>query len=249
MLIVVPMDMNSKALQMKMHKKMEEACHRMLTCNPSKYGMIVRVPQFFLEKDFIKNMPYAERSDEDDIPFWARMPFHLECEAVDEDHLKQILAYMYRAKCFQALFWEAEFYYKIPRLDASAGEERSTLAGILMRHIALVRSMGSFIIKGLVHPDRRFPLIKFNDDEPNKVSILVDRLVRELMMGKKIHGTKAWILIAQTQDGCWVGYYRFGVGNDGHKIAGIGMVRIFVCPYEVPSAWPRLQQCRDQRLN
>ncbi len=216
MLIGVPTDMDSKALQMKMHKKMEEVCHRMLTCNPSKYGTIIRIPQFILEKDFIKNTPYVEQSDEDDIPFWARMPFHLECEVVDEDHLEQILAYMYQAKRFQALFGEAAFYYNNPGLDASAGE-RSTLAGILMRHIAMVQSMGHFVIKGLVHLDRRFPLTKFDDDEPDKVSILVDRLVRELMMGKKIHGTKAWILIAQTQDRHWVEYYRFGVGNNGHK--------------------------------
>ncbi len=216
MLIGVPTDMDSKALQIKMHKKMEEACHRMLTCNPFKYGTIVRVPQFILEKDFIKNTPCAEQSNEDDIPFWACMPFHLECEAVDEDHLEQILAYMYRAKCFQALLGEAAFYYKNPGLNALAGE-RSTLAGILMRHIAMVQSMGHFVIKGLVHPDHRFPLTKFDDDEPDEVSILVDRLVRELMMGKKIHGTKALILIAQTQDRRWVGYYHFGVGNNGQK--------------------------------
>ena len=78
MLIGVPTDMDSKALQMKMHKKMEESHHRILTRNPSKYGTIVRVPKFVLEKDFIKIMPYAEQSDEDDISFWACMPFHLE---------------------------------------------------------------------------------------------------------------------------------------------------------------------------
>jgi hypothetical protein len=197
LLIGVLTDVDSEALQMKIHKKMEEACHRMQTCNPSKYGTIVRAPQFVLEKDFIKNTPYAERSNKDDIPFWACMPFHLECEAVNEDNLKQILAYMYQAKCFHTLLGEAAFYYKNPGLNASAGE-RSTLAGILMRHIAIVRSMGCFVIKGLVHTDRRLPLTKFDDDEPDKVIVLVDRLVRELMMGKKIHGTKAWILIAQT---------------------------------------------------
>ncbi len=57
----------------------------------------------------------------------------------------------------------------------------------------MVQSMGHFVIKGLVHPDHRSPLTKSDDDEPDKVSVLVDRLVRELMMGKKIHGTKAWI--------------------------------------------------------
>ncbi len=82
------------------------------------------------------------------------MPFHLEYEAVDEDHLKKILAYMYQAKCFHALFGEAAIYYKNLGLNALAGE-RSTLAGFLMRHIAMVGSMGRFVIKGLVHPDRR----------------------------------------------------------------------------------------------
>ena len=112
MLIDVPMDVDSKALQTKMHEKMEEACHRMLTCNLSRYGMIVRVPQLVLEKDFIKNMPYVEQSDEDDIHFWACMSFYLECEVVDEDHLEQILAYMYQAKRFHALLGEVAFYYK-----------------------------------------------------------------------------------------------------------------------------------------
>jgi hypothetical protein len=62
MLIGAPTNVDSKALQIKMHKKMEEAHHRMLTCFPSRYGTIVRVPQFVLEKDFIKNTPYVERA-------------------------------------------------------------------------------------------------------------------------------------------------------------------------------------------
>ena len=94
----------------------------MLTCNPSKCGTSVRVPQFILEKDYTKKTPYAERSDNNDDPFWARMPFHLECKALKEDHLEQILAYMYRTKCFHTLIGEAAFHYKNPGLDASAGE-------------------------------------------------------------------------------------------------------------------------------
>ena len=78
---------------------------------------------------------------------------------------------MYHTKRFQALFGKAGFYYKNSGLDALAGE-RSTLAGVLMRHIAMVRSMGRFVIKGLVHPDRRFPITKFDDDEPEEVASL-----------------------------------------------------------------------------
>jgi hypothetical protein len=215
-LIRIPADVDPEALQMKIHKKMEEACQMTLACNPSKYGMIAKVPKFVLEKDFIKNTPYMEWSDKDDIPFWDCMPFHLKCVAVDEGHLEQILACMYQAKRFQVIFGEAAFYYKNPGPDALVGE-RSTLVGILMRHIAMVRSMGHLPIRGLHHPDRRSSLTKFDDDDPDDIDIHVDRLVRELMMEKKIHGTKVWTLIAQTQDGRWVGYHCFGVGNEGHK--------------------------------
>jgi hypothetical protein len=112
MLVGVLTDVDPKSLQMKMHKKMEEAHQKMLARNPSKYGTIAKVPKFVLEENFIKNTPYAEWSDKDNIPFWACMPFHLECVAVNEDHLEQILAYMYQAKCFQVLLGEAAFYYK-----------------------------------------------------------------------------------------------------------------------------------------
>ncbi len=56
--------------------------------------------------------------------------------------------------------------------------------------------MGHFYIRGLYCLDCRFPLTKFDNNEPDKVSIRIDCLVRELMMEKKIHGTKVWTLIA-----------------------------------------------------
>jgi hypothetical protein len=184
--------------------------------NPFKYGTITKVPKFVLEKDFIKNTPYKEPSDENDIPFWAWMPFHLKCIANDEDHLEPILAYMYQSKQFQRLFRVAAFYYKNPGPDASAGE-RSTLVGILMRHIAMVQSMGHVYLKGLYHLDCCFPLTKFDSNEPDKVSGCIDCSVRELKMEKRIHGTKVLTLIAQTSDRRWAGYYCYGVGNNAHR--------------------------------
>ncbi len=35
-------------------------------------------------------------------------------------------------------------------------------------------------------------------------------------MEKKVQGTKVWTLIAQTPDGGWMGFYRFGMGNNPH---------------------------------
>ena len=216
MLIGVPTDLDAEALQVCLKTKMEEARLKMVERNQFKYGSITKVPNFVLEKDFIKNTPYTERSEEDDIPFWAKMPFHLEYVSTDEDHLDQILAYMYRAKRFQGIFGEAAFYYKNPGPEASAGE-RNVLAGILMRHIAMVRSIGRVYIKGITHPDRAFPLTRYDEEEPTEVDFGVSRSVREIMMEKKIHGSKIWILLAQTTDGRWAGYYRFGIGNEDHK--------------------------------
>jgi hypothetical protein len=44
----------------------------------------------------------------------------------------------------------------------------------------------------------------------------VTRSVREIMMEKKVQGTKVWVLIAQIPDGQWAGYFCFGIGNDAH---------------------------------
>jgi hypothetical protein len=68
-LVGVPTDLDMGALQLVLNKKMEEARKKMVAKNPYKHGSITKVPQFILEKDFIKHTPYAEQSDDDDIPF------------------------------------------------------------------------------------------------------------------------------------------------------------------------------------
>ncbi len=75
-----------------------------------------------LEKNFNKNTPYAEQSDSDNIPFWARMSFHLEYLAEDEDRLEQVLAYMYSTKWFQMLFGEVAFYHQNSDIHKSVGK-------------------------------------------------------------------------------------------------------------------------------
>ena len=106
--------------------------------NPYKYGAITKVPEFVLERDFIKHTPYAEWSEEDDLPFWAKMPLHLEYLLKDKDMLKHILAFMYPTKQFQGILGEAAFYHWNPRFDSMAGDWE-ILTGVLMRHIAMVR--------------------------------------------------------------------------------------------------------------
>jgi hypothetical protein len=59
------MDVEAEGLQMKMQEKMEETHLKMIDQNRFRYGRIVKVPKFVLEKDFIKNTPCAEQSDED----------------------------------------------------------------------------------------------------------------------------------------------------------------------------------------
>jgi hypothetical protein len=121
-LVGVPMDMCTNSLQQVLRTKMEEAREKMVKKNPFKSGTINKVPHFVLECNFNKNTPYVERSEEDNISFWLRTPYHLEYILVMEEQLELILHYMYRSKRFQILFGEGAFYYKNPRMEASGSE-------------------------------------------------------------------------------------------------------------------------------
>jgi hypothetical protein len=107
--------------------------------NPYKYGAITKVPEFVLEWDFIKHTPYAKWSKEDDISFWAKMPLHLEYLLKDKDMLKHVLAFMYHTKQFQEILGATSFYHWNPRFDSTTGD-CEILSGVLMCHIAMVRS-------------------------------------------------------------------------------------------------------------
>jgi hypothetical protein len=113
-LMGVPTDIDLDSLQTIMETKMEEAQAKMVKKNPSKYGAIRRAPGFTLVADFIKNTPFAERSNKDKIPFWAKMPYHIECLVILEDKIKAILAFMYRIKQFQGLFGEVRSTSRTP---------------------------------------------------------------------------------------------------------------------------------------
>jgi hypothetical protein len=56
-----------------------------------------------------------------------------------------------------------------------------------------------------------------DEDDPDEIEVKVNRSVREIMMGKKIQGTKMWVLIAQQTDGRWVGFFWYGIGNNAHR--------------------------------
>jgi hypothetical protein len=95
-LVGTPTDVDANALQLLLKGKMEEACQKMVAKKPYKYGSITKVPEFVLKRDFIKHTPYAKQSKGDDIPFWAKMPFHLEYLAINKDALEHILAFIYQ---------------------------------------------------------------------------------------------------------------------------------------------------------
>ena len=143
------------------------------------------------------------------------MPFHLKHLKTNEDDLEHILAFMYRTKRFQGLFGEASFYHQNPGMDSTAGK-REILAGVLMLCIAMVRSTSRVLLKGLAKPDRPHILYQLDEEDPEEIDIEITRTVREIMMEKKIQGSKVWILIGQLADGHWAGYFHYGIGNDPH---------------------------------
>jgi hypothetical protein len=85
-----------------------------------------------------------------------------------------------------------------------------------MRHNAMVHSMSRVTLKGLCHPHRKHLIQCMDEDDPTEKEVEVSRSVHELMMEKKIHGTKVWVLIAQIPNGRWVGFFCYGIGNNVH---------------------------------
>jgi hypothetical protein len=215
-LVGVPTNLDANALQLLLKGKMEDARQKMVVKNPYKYGAITKVPEFILERDFIKHSPYAEQSKEDDIPFWAKMPLHLEYLLKDKDMFKHILAFMYCTNQLQRILGEAAFCHWNPGFDSMAGDQK-ILAGVLMRHIAMVWSTSRVILKGLTKPDRPHVIQQLDDEDPEEVDMEIKMSVWEIMMEKKIQGTKVWVLIGQIPDGRWVDYFPYGVRNNLHR--------------------------------
>jgi hypothetical protein len=142
------------------------------------------------------------------------MPLHLDYILKDKDMLKHILVFMYHTKQSQRILGKVTFYHPNPKFDSMAGDHE--ILGVLMCHIAMVRSTSLVILKGLTKPNRPHIIQHLDNKDPEEVDMEVKRLVWEIMMEKKIQGTKVWVLIAQIPDSCWAGYFCYGVGNDLH---------------------------------
>ncbi len=85
-----------------------------------------------------------------------------------------------------------------------------------MRHIAMVRSTSRVILKGLTKPDWHHVIQRLDAADPEEVDVEVMRSILEIMMEKKVQGTKVWVLIAKTPDGRWASYFCFRIGNDAN---------------------------------
>jgi hypothetical protein len=216
-LVGVPTNVDSESLGCTLCATMEEARITMVNKNPPKFGAIDKTPRFALSTDFVKNTPYAERSDDNKIPFWAKTPWHLECRESDEGHIEAILSYMYRSGRMAFILDKASFHHLNPGSDATAGE-RDINAGIVTRHIAMIRSMGRVNLKGLNSPDKPALLQRFDNEYPTKLDKEVNKLVRDVLMREcRTDKTLVWCLVAHSREHEWVGYYRKGVGNDSHQ--------------------------------
>jgi hypothetical protein len=153
----------------------------MVKRNPSKFGAIDKTLRFALSTDFVKNMPYEERSDDDKIPFMAKAPWHLECRESDEGPIEAILSYMYQSDRMSRILGKADFYHLNPGPDATA-TERDINAGIVTRHIAMISLMGRVNLKELKNPDRPALLQRFDNKDPTKMDKEVNKSVRDVLM-------------------------------------------------------------------
>jgi hypothetical protein len=183
----VPTDVDSGSLTRILRTDMEEARLRMVARNPSKFGAISLTPKkFALVMDFVKYTPYKERSMETNpntIPFWLKMPWHIECHTSDEPKIDALLSYMDRTNCLAQLFGEAAFHHVNLGPKATAGE-RDTNVGVVTRHIAMVWSVGRVSLKGLNNPDKGVLLKRFDGKDLEELDAKVIKTVHEIMMHK-----------------------------------------------------------------
>jgi hypothetical protein len=216
-LVGVPTDVDSESLGCTLRATMEEACITMVNKNPLKFRAIDKTPRFALSMDFAKNTPYAEHSNDDKILFWAKTPWHLECRESGEGHIKAILSYMYRSGRMACIPGKAAFHHLYPGSDTTAGE-CDINAGIVTRHIAMIRLMGRVNLKGLKNPNKPVLLHRFDDEDPTELDKEVNKLVRDVLMREcRTDKTLVWCLVAHSREHEWVGYYRKGVGDNSHQ--------------------------------
>jgi hypothetical protein len=129
----VPTDVDSGSLTRILRMGMEDARLRMVARNPSKFGAISLMPKFALVTDFVKYTPYKERSTETNpntIPFWSKMPWHIECHTSDEPKIDALLSCMDCTNRLAQLFGEAAFHHVNLGPKATAGEH-DTNAGVV----------------------------------------------------------------------------------------------------------------------
>jgi hypothetical protein len=113
---------------------------KMVAKNPVKYGALSATPKFSMSLEFVKNTPYEARSEEDKIPFWSKMPLHLEYRTTDKAAIDALLSYMYNSGRMERVLGGAALHHKnSPDADFN---QRNMNATILTRHVAMVCSMG-----------------------------------------------------------------------------------------------------------
>jgi hypothetical protein len=124
---------------------------------------------------------------------------------------------MYRSGQMACILGKVAFHHLNPGSDTTAGE-RNINAGIVTRHIAMIRLMGRVNLKGLKNPDKPVLLQRFDDKDPTKLDKEVNKLVRDVLMREcRTDKTLVWCIVAHSREYEWVGYYRKGVGNDSHQ--------------------------------
>jgi hypothetical protein len=166
--------------------------------------------------EFVKNTLYEAWSEEEKIPFWSKMPWHLKCRTTDKAVIDPLLSYMYNSGRMERILGGAASHHKSS--PDTGFNQRNVNAAILTWHVAMVCSVGRVSLRGLMDLDRPVMLQRFDEEETEKVKMEVSKLVCDIMMTKcKATCSRVWPLIPHHRENEWVGYYKMGVGNDLHK--------------------------------
>ena len=213
----VPPDVDISWFTKWIRGELEKSRVSMLRNNTEKFGGLTNtaeVPDFLVERDWVKNTPYEVRDKDDPFPAYTKQALQVTCESHNYEFLESIFFYMLGSKRLQQLFGPFARIVINCGPDADMGE-RIQLREDVEFHAATCNNQGRVVLAGLNKPDYLRELHMEDDHLGERESVY--RSVREIFSKIKLGGIKLWQSVVMNKKGLWVGYYTEGVGGDARS--------------------------------
>ena len=214
----VPSNVHFGAVSTLLRDMMEDILPAMVESDPVRYPEeeYSWVPQFSVNRMYVKNTPFEERDKSDPTPAWAKLPLHIEVDAYHEDYLEEIFKFLAESRMLHQVLGDYVWMLKNVPPNRASHDDKDTMKQALHTHMTIVLSLGRVFLRGLTDPDTEVEL-KRGLGENGEQKLPVSMTVRKLMMMTKVNGIRLWQFICPTGDGGWCGYYASGKLCETHR--------------------------------